>query len=701
MPQIDITKKIIFIFISLLVLQSCINEKNAAHNEQVTVKSDELIKIIGKWELYWEQLLEPEDFKNNPNLKPVLVDVPSPWRYYEINGESLPSWGYATYRAKIKIENTTKADLAVYVPLIWCSSKVFVNGDLVHEAGKIATNYDDFENNMIFHLSIPKFQEDQSYVEIVAQVSNFDFLTGGIIRNFAIGTYDLMNQYLESKDTLQVFILTTIFIIAFYNLLLFYYHRSNKVNLYFSLLCFAMFIKGLVFSHHYLYEYLKNHDLLPFMIQSKAYYISTFGLIGLGILYINNLYPNHVNKKIIKYFQITLCVYLAFILLTPPAIFILTVEYFQPVLAFGGGIVLFMLFKAYRKREPFIYWQALGICIVIAAGVFDAINFIKGFKYFSGELLPIALTSMIFVQFIILGKIYSNTLNDLAYLNLNLEKEVDKKTEILASKNVELNVAYTKVQDSVRYASRIQNAIFDKEAEIKYSFKESFVWWIAKDIVSGDFYWFKRIKKNEGGFLKILVVGDCTGHGVPGALLTVMGNTILHEATAQKSDIRPAQLLKALDESVKTHLSQTNADKNVALTDGMDLAVVIFDEDKQKGFYGGAKRPLFCYHNYQLEVHKGKNLGIGYTGRKRRHDFVDSEFDLRAGSTFYLFSDGVTDQFDKDNNKKFTTRKFKELINSVAHLPLSDQKERIVQTFVDWKGKTAQIDDIIVVGVRI
>ena len=690
--------KPIFMLAILFMLASCINERNVGHEERVIIKSDELIKVIGKWELYWGQLLEPQDFKTDSTLRPMLVDVPNPWRSYEIEGEGLPSWGYATYRAKLNIENASKENLAVYIPLIWCSARVFINSELVHEAGRVGTNYEEFENNMIFHLATPNFRQAPNQIEIIAQVSNFDFLTGGIIRNFAIGSYSALNQYLEAQDTLQVFILTVIFIIGFYNLLLFYYHRSNKVNLYFSLLCFAMFIKGLVFSHHYVYEYLKTHDLLPFFIQSKAYYISTFGLIGLGIPYINSLYPNHVNKKIVKYFQVVLGTYLTFVLLTPPAVFVLTIEYFQPVLAVGGGLILFVLFKAFRNREAFIYWQAAGICIVIVAGIFDAVNFVTGFKYFSGELLPIALTSMIFIQFIILGKIYSNTLRDLAYLNVNLEQEVDKKTEILASKNVELNLAYTKVQDSVRYASRIQNAIFDKESEMQASFKDSFVWSIAKDIVSGDFYWFKKIKKVDEGYLKILVVGDCTGHGVPGALLTVMGNTILHEATPQKAVIRPAQLLEALDNSVKTHLSRTKSDKNTNLTDGMDIAIVIFDEDNQKGFYGGAKRPLFCYHDNKLEVYKGKNLGIGYT---RKHGFVDLEFDLQPNSTFYLFSDGITDQFDKNNQKKFTTRKFRELVSSIAHLSLADQKEQIDQAFTDWKGDTKQIDDVIVVGVKV
>ncbi len=709
--QIKNLGKAIF-FVSLLAVISCKPADNhVAHGGDIDMLSKQttLLKLIGEWEFYWDTLLVPEDFADGRDtlLSPTKVRVPQPWHTYVLNdGTKIPRRGYATYRAKINIKNKEFTSLGLYIPLIWCASKIYVNGDESHISGKVSKTIDGYKNDMTFHLESINLKENSNVIEIIVQVSSFDFFTGGIIEPFIIGDNNDIVLFLEARDTLQVVILAVIFIIGFFNIILFYYNKTTIINLYFSFICFSMILKGITFGHHFVYEYLKDHNFLPYFIQNRLYYISTFSLVGLGLLYIRNLYPSESNKKIINWYNFISVLYFIFIAVAPSVISMLTITYFQIFIILGVLYLLIILIKAFLKKRAYAQWQAFGISIMVIAAINDVFNFINGFKYSSFEFLPLALTGMVIIQFIILGKIYSKTLVDLEYLNSHLEQEIDKKTEHIEKKNNELNKAYTRVRDSIRYAGRIQQAILNKEEEIKRNFRDYFILFLPKDIVSGDFYWFKRVKKeNSNSYFKVLVVADCTGHGIPAALLTVMGNDILNEFILQNScnESTPALLLKALDESVKDHLHHSLKETNESIQDGMDISVLLIDEKERIVYYAGAKRPLYYHDNKELKVLKGDGIGIGYFYKNKEIKFTNHtiHLDNTKEVIFYLFTDGITDQFDRANYNKFSSQRFRELIKRIHKFPMERQRQDIQQEFLSWKGSNKQIDDVLVLGVKI
>jgi PAS domain S-box-containing protein len=275
---------------------------------------------------------------------------------------------------------------------------------------------------------------------------------------------------------------------------------------------------------------------------------------------------------------------------------------------------------------------------------------------------------------------------DLAYLNERLDDLVYLRTIELEEKNRE-------IMDSLRYAQEIQQAFLSTGSEIKSLFPESFVIYQPKNVVSGDFYW---CKKKENTIL--LAAGDCTGHGVPGALMSMLGIEKLSSAS-KKSD-EPATILRKLNREIKTSLQST---ANFAKSnDGMDIALCSISPDRKKLRFAGASRPLWLMKKGAPEIEQIKtsirSIG-GYTDFSQ--EFGAREVDLQEGDTFYIFSDGYPDTFGGPAAKKITTKKFRNLLAQMREKSMAEQRSELEQFLAEWKGGQELTDDIVVIGVRI
>jgi serine phosphatase RsbU (regulator of sigma subunit) len=211
-------------------------------------------------------------------------------------------------------------------------------------------------------------------------------------------------------------------------------------------------------------------------------------------------------------------------------------------------------------------------------------------------------------------------------------------------------------------------------------------------MLSGDFYWFYRHNNSV-----YFAVGDCTGHGVPGALINMAANSFLQQIIKQRRVYNPAHIVKLLNQEISSLL---NNNRSVGQTyDGIDLGLCRFDLKSKKGHFCGAGRPLYLIRNNNLiEFNKGKSA-VGYTPQKKTYDSV--YFDLKKNDVFYLFSDGYTDQFGGQNIKKYNRKRFKTLLKNINELPLDKQEKELHFAFENWKGKQEQIDDVCVLGVKI
>jgi len=245
---------------------------------------------------------------------------------------------------------------------------------------------------------------------------------------------------------------------------------------------------------------------------------------------------------------------------------------------------------------------------------------------------------------------------------------------------------------SLRYAGMIQHALMPDPELLGGLLKDYFVLFLPRDIVSGDFYY--AFSNRDCIFI---AAGDCTGHGVPGALMSILGISFLNEILHTKIRYKANRILNIMREKVMKALHQTG-DK-AETKDSIDIGLCLIDCNSGKLQFAGANRPLVRIRHRELTEFKPDLMTIGVAPLKE-NAFKNNDIDTQPGDIFYLFSDGFSDQFGELTNKKFKHRYFKKLLESVAVLPMKDQKQQLEKAFLEWKGSVPQVDDVLIFGFK-
>jgi serine phosphatase RsbU (regulator of sigma subunit) len=279
---------------------------------------------------------------------------------------------------------------------------------------------------------------------------------------------------------------------------------------------------------------------------------------------------------------------------------------------------------------------------------------------------------------------------------IELQKnQIEEKSKIIEQKNVE-------TEQSILYAKRIQFAILPPTHEIQSHLSNFFILYKPKDIVSGDFYFFSDIHTSNKKEI-ILAAIDCTGHGVPGAFMSMVGNEKLKDAVDISHE--PGKILQELNKGIKSALRQSG--DATSTRDGMDVSLcaiptVLSNKNTVQIKYAGANRPLWVIKNNTADVEEIKATKHAIGGLTADNQiFEEHQIDLQKGDTLYLFSDGYADQFGGPNRKKLMTKKFKEILLSIQNLSMANQQEYLGNFIEEWRGNNEQIDDIMVIGVRV
>lgn len=276
-------------------------------------------------------------------------------------------------------------------------------------------------------------------------------------------------------------------------------------------------------------------------------------------------------------------------------------------------------------------------------------------------------------------------LNQLREANEDLEKKVIDRTQKLNKQN-------DKIRHSINYAKRIQNAILPSIPDIKKKLPESFVLYKPKDVISGDFYWFGEVDGKD-----IFGAFDCTGHGVPGAFMTLIGNDLMNLITFVHKETNPAKILSRLHTEVVSQLRQDETQNQ----DGMDVSICVLDKATNTLEFAGAKNTLVYLQNGELKEIKGDKFPIGGTKGYESREFAKHKIQLDGKGQFYMFSDGYIDQFGGAEGRKFMRKQLKEVIQKIHDMPMEDQKAILDKTIINWMGaKETQIDDIVMLGFQ-
>jgi len=319
----------------------------------------------------------------------------------------------------------------------------------------------------------------------------------------------------------------------------------------------------------------------------------------------------------------------------------------------------------------------------------QVVNSIKGNTIITGIIIVILIT---FIFYFISNKI-ANPYKRAVQLGRELEKVVAERTQELNEKTLELQDRNTKIIDSIEYSKLIQEAILPTKEELDSVFLDYFVIWKPRDIVGGDFYWVKKVKNSY-----VIAVGDCTGHGVPGALMTMAANSILNYIVDESNSQNPALILKTFNRIFKGTINKKDTSKGV--DEGLDIGICCICEGRQL-IYAGAKTALYIRGARGLKVISGNNKGVGYIHVNDGYEFTNSTYQINEQDVFFMTTDGYITQNGGEKDFSFGRRKFEQLLENYDLGDLTKEKQVFEEELLRYMNGEPQRDDITVLGFKV
>ncbi len=359
--------------------------------------------------------------------------------------------------------------------------------------------------------------------------------------------------------------------------------------------------------------------------------------------------------------------------------------------------VILVYGQVYRNELFFIISSILGV-ILFKSRINGLISFLIAMisflisKLFLSKIPPLYSTDEnLTIPLAIIGLISVSVIAYLLIAYIKSETVDYEKKIISAFEDLEEKKHY--ILDSLNYAANIQKSILGHKGSILKHFNDGFIIFKPKDIVSGDFYWFAE-KDNK----RIIAASDCTGHGVPAAFMTIMGNDILNEIVYEDNIFEPNEILQQLDIKIINRLSN---EKGLERQDGMDISILSIDDKNQKIQFAGAKSPLYIVKDDNINTVKGSNFPIGSQQYEKAKIYDVHEIPYNKNDKYYILSDGYQDQFGGPKNKKFMKKNLRELILKTSSLPMQEQRTKLEEKFASWKKTEDQTDDVLIIGILI
>ncbi|SFT87807.1 Serine phosphatase RsbU, regulator of sigma subunit [Lishizhenia tianjinensis] len=523
---------------------------------------------------------------------------------------------------------------------------------------------------------------------------------------FAIPAYLFSNKALNKRDYEEQFILGIYYGIILFVLLFnfFIYFRIQLTpNFYYVLYLIGLMLLQLGLGGHgfqYLWPsspYLANH-MLPIMASLGVFFLLLFVR---SFLQLKTLMPR-VNKALTLTSFLLLGVFILSCIPVPMCYKISVVAVNVITFILNIAIIPISLYAVKKKFRPARFFFLAFVLLFISVFIFllknfgwVASNFLTQYSLQIGSSIEVILLSFAIVDRF---KMYKEE----ALLQLEeknqlikeqatlLEEKVNIRTAQLSEKSDQLLYKNKEILDSINYAQRIQDSVMPLKSEIE-DHLNAFVFFQPKDIVSGDFYWI-----NEMGKYKILALADCTGHGVPGAMLSILGINTLNNALKQAQLSEPAEILKYTNKQFNIALAKEN---KKTIRDGMDISICRLDLEENILYFSGANANIYVVRDQEIIQLKGDRNPIGSLNIE--YDYSQQELKLQKNDVIYLFTDGYPDQFGGLKNKKLKHKEFKNLLLKINTLTPVEQHARLDGFMRNWKGNFEQIDDMSIIGLKI
>jgi phosphoserine phosphatase RsbU/P len=460
------------------------------------------------------------------------------------------------------------------------------------------------------------------------------------------------------------------------------------------------------------------------------------------VINIENNWKTELNKTVQKYHVITCWVAVVFNMLFFVTDYLNLYDYWQEFLTFRTGVSVVCLFTVLFYKKLKIPIEIVGVIPVLLISVQNAYMWsvmdAEHLQKHTMAYMALFIGSGMFVFYHVYFSIFivvANLVANIVFLHYNSPLTLDEillnggllvasvavfsillirmrykltKKEIVArfalqKSKLELEEKNNEIVDSINYAKRIQNALIPPKSALQKILPNSFVLFKPKDIVSGDFYWATDLNTTtntdkDKDKLILFSVADCTGHGVPGAFMSIIGLKIFNQSVQQANVNSPAQALDYLNTEVFNAVNK-HSEGDEVIRDGMDVALCAINFKTNKLFYAGANNPVYIIRNKELHEIKADKKPIG--SYEANTTFTDNEYQLEKDDMVYVFSDGYPDQFGGPKGKKFKYSQFKEVLIENSDLSPNQQCEKLDVIFENWKGDLEQLDDVCIIGVRI
>lgn len=681
------------------------------------------VKLSGEWEFYWNKLYTPEDFVNTVHMPDAYITVPGTWNKILLNNKKLPKTGYATLRLVIFLNDTCNQNISIFIPEILTAYKLWFNDKLITQVGKVSKSKDSAVAGVNLKVFSPKIKNQRN--QIIIQVSNYDHRSNSFDSSPEIGITNNIVRAFTYKMFFDLLIFGIALIMALYHLGLYLFRRKNIAVLAFSILAFILAFRVL-FTDNYPAEFLLGIFSWKFVYITA--YITFYTLVPAFAFYFRKTFE----EKGYKWFFYGTYIISGIFLLTlflPSKVYSELILFYQIFVLFYIIFIIYLVLKYIKEKKEGAWLLFISFIIVFITGINDILYYQNIIQ--STTLLPIGILVLILGQTLTLAKIFTKAFNEnehlsakLDYQNIHLQelvqertKQIEQQNQDILQKNEELHVQQERlvdqknilaeqkellithnklVTDSINYASSIQKAILPSGNKLKKYF-DNFIFFLPKDIVSGDFYWFSDINKKYLFF----ALGDCTGHGVPGAFLSLISMYLLNTIVIEKNIISPKEIIENLENHFNNFLNKAQNNSH----DGMDLAVLRFEkEDLNILTFASAKTNIYVYNPNDKNIlrHRGTRKSIGYITYSDYYNkikFTEEKIQLPENYTLYCSSDGITDQNNKER-KRFGTQSLISILIEIAELPLPQQKITILKKLQDFQGEEEQRDDISLIGLR-
>ncbi|MBN2663038.1 MAG: SpoIIE family protein phosphatase [Bacteroidales bacterium] len=719
---------ILFIFITLSAISQ--TNKPIANNGILDLSAYDFsinprVELKGEWEFYWNKLYTPADFENQILKPDTFLTVPGQWTGIIINGISIPDTGFATYRLIIKNDpQLNNQNFMIRIKEIVSAYKIWWNGNEISSVGIVGKTKNSSQPGVIPILTAVDFNSNE--IEVIVQISNFDHNVNSFYDIPVVGTEKQMTKSFLLSMFFDIIIFGAVLIMAFYHLGVFLFRRKNSAALAFFGLCFIFAIR-ILFTGNHIFSLLFT-DILSWNVKYRINYFTFYAIIIALVLYFKAVFKEK-KYKFFYYFAFGISGLFILTLATSSYFYTKLLLYYQLSAIIIVIFILFLMIKYIKDKRTGAVTLFITMFLFFLTGVNDVLYINEIIK--TTTLTHLGQFILILGQSLTLARIFNKEFikteeltTKLDYHNQNLQELVEIRTEKIEmqkqdilQKNEELMVQKEELQvqkdeivrqkdliednnmfitDSIRYASTIQKAVLPSNDNIKKYF-DSFFLYIPKNIVSGDFYWFNDTHEKY----LFLGVGDCTGHGVPGAFLSLSGMYILNTVVIEKQIEDPKAILTVLDELFNNFLVNGLKESR----DGMEIGIMRFEKNNfTKVVYAAAKTNIFIYNKELNKItrYRGSRRSIGLKNSHKaiRVNFENLILKINSNDVIYCATDGYIDQ-NNSQRQRLGTQLFSEILTEIANLPMANQKIELLKLLEEHQQNQDQRDDITVIGISL